>query len=111
VAAGGSKQAAVASKKRSRTVLRAANRSNPTMAGSRARGQRSVYITSSAVLICITTDRLCSSPLVQSLPMRRTAMNSDGKNISDVRHKAQGRERSPNRRRYQTSPRQTTAFN
>jgi len=69
-AGSGSKQAGLAS----RTVLCAANRSHPIMAGSRARGRRSVaiWLTRSAVSICIATDRLHSSPLVQSLPMRRT---------------------------------------
>ena len=44
------------------------------MAGSRARGRRSVavWLTSSAVSVWITTNRLRSSPLEQSLPMRRT---------------------------------------
>jgi len=69
-AGSGSKQAGLAL----RTVLRAANRSHPIMAGSRARERCRVvvWLTSSAVSICIATDRLHSSPLVQSLPMRRT---------------------------------------
>ena len=71
-AGSGSKQAGLAS----RTVLRAVNISHPIMAGSRARGRRSVtvWLTSSAVSICIATDRLRSSPLVQSLPMSRTLL-------------------------------------
>jgi len=66
----GSKQAGLAS----RTVLRAANRSHPIMAGSRAREQCrvAVWLTSSAVSMCIAIDRQYSSPLVTSLPMRRT---------------------------------------
>ena len=69
-AGSGSKQVGLAS----RTVLRAANRSHTIMAGSKARGRRgvAVWLTSSAVSIYIATDRLHSSPLVQSLSMRRT---------------------------------------
>jgi len=76
VAVGGDKQVAVASKQGSRTVLRAANRSHPMMAGSRAQGRRSVavWLTSSAVSIHIATDRLRSSPLVQLLPIRQTVL-------------------------------------
>jgi len=58
----------------SRTVLRAANRLHPIMAGTKAQGRHSVAVglTSSAVSNCLASDRLHSSPLVQSLPMRRT---------------------------------------
>jgi len=58
----------------SRTVLRAANWSHSIMAGRRARGQRSVavWLTSSAVSRRVATNRLRLSPLVQSLPIRRT---------------------------------------
>jgi len=61
-------------KQGSQTVLRAANRSHPIMAGRRARGQRSVavWLTSSAVSMRVASNRLHSSPLVQSLPIRRT---------------------------------------
>ena len=66
----------MASKQRARTVLLAKNRLHPIMAGSRAQGQCSVavWLTSSAMSICSTTNRLRPSSLVQSLPMRRTVL-------------------------------------
>ena len=83
-AGSGSKQAGLAS----RTILRAVNRSHPIMAGSRARGRCSVavWLTSSAVSICIATDQLRSSPLVQSLPMRRTLLT-----FLNCRHESQNK--------------------
>jgi len=66
-AGSGSKQAGLAS----RTILRAVNRSHPIMAGSRARGRCSVavWLTSSAVSICIGCARLrwCSHFLCVAL--------------------------------------------
>jgi len=46
----------------------------PVVAGTKAQGRRSVavWLTSSAVSMYLASDRLHSSPLVQSLPMHRT---------------------------------------